>query len=209
MGIFSSDIVVQTLGEFLGTAMWLFLAQGAADATTRGLGYGGIAILGTSFAFGISLMVVGWAFFRISGSHFNPAISLMACITGNLSVIKMITYCFAQFLGALVGVGIARAVTPRGEKILNVNYIMNDEPIARAFFLEFFLTMILALVYYLTVYEKSRGTFMAAFPYGLTYFSCHMFATRYTNAALNPARAFAASVVAHSFSREHWVFWFG
>ncbi|KAF9116002.1 hypothetical protein BGX27_005439 [Mortierella sp. AM989] len=203
------DILVQSIGEFLGTAMYLFLAIGGADSITRGLGYGGLAILGTSFAFGISLIVVAWAFFRISGSHFNPAVSLMACITGNLSVVKFACYFMAQILGGMAGVGLARGVTSRHEKTLQVNYIMNNESIARAFFLEFFLTMILCLVYYLCVYEKNRGTFMAAFPYGITLFSCHLFATRYTNASINPARAFAASVAAGSFSKEHWVFWFG
>ncbi|KAF9439332.1 hypothetical protein BGZ76_003862 [Entomortierella beljakovae] len=208
MGLIGKDVVVQSIGEFFGTAMYLYLAIGGADTVTRGLGYGGIAILGTSFAFGISLMVVCWGFFRISGGHFNPAVSLMACITGNLTVVKFICYFFAQILGALLGVGLARGTTSRNEQILNVNYIMNDQSIARAFFLEFWLSMIVCLVYYMCVYEKNIGTFMAAFPYGLAMFNCHLFATRYTNAALNPARAFATSVVAHSFSREFWVFWF-
>ncbi|KAF9351287.1 hypothetical protein BGX26_010663 [Mortierella sp. AD094] len=189
--------------------MFLYLAVGGADSVTRGLGYGGIGILGTSLAFGISLIVVAWAFFRISGSHFNPAVSLMACITGNISITKFICFVFAQFLGGMVSLAFNRITTSAAEDILQINYIMNDESIARAFFLEFFLTMILTFVYYMCVYEKSRGTFISAFPYGITLFSCHLFATRYTNASLNPARAFAASIVARSFSREHWVFWFG
>lgn len=34
------------------------------------------AILGVAFAFGVGLMVTAWGFGRISGAHFNPAITL-------------------------------------------------------------------------------------------------------------------------------------
>jgi glycerol uptake facilitator-like aquaporin len=61
----------------------------------------------------------------------------------------------------------------------------------------------------MVVHEKNRSTFMSALPYGLTMFSCHLFATRYTNAAINPARAFASSVVARNFTRDHWIYWLG
>lgn len=86
---------------------------------------------------------------------------------------------------------------------------MFGESIVRGFFLECFLTMILCFVYHMSVHEKNRSTFLAALPYGLTLFSCHLFATRYTNAAINPARAFGASVVARSFPTHHWIYWFG
>lgn len=86
---------------------------------------------------------------------------------------------------------------------------MNGQSLARGFFLEFFLTAILCFVYHMVVHEKNRSTFMSALPYGLALFSCTLFAARYTNAAINPARAFATSVVARQFTRDHWIYWFG
>ncbi|KAF9940476.1 hypothetical protein BGZ67_007612 [Mortierella alpina] len=199
---------VQALAEFIGTAMFLYLAVGGADAVTRGdfSGY-----LATSFAFGIGLVVTAWAFFRISGSHFNPAISLSSLITGHITVPQFVLYFISQILGAMVGVALARGTTPstEGTGFGQVNALMNGESVARGFFLEFFLTTILCFVYHMTVHEKNRSTFMAALPYGLALFSCYLFATRYTNASINPARAFAVSVVARSFPRDHWIFWFG
>ena len=50
---------------------------------------------------------------------------------------------------------------------------------------------------------------MAPLPIGFTLFSCHLFATRYTNASINPARAFATSLVSREFTRDHWVYWIG
>ncbi|KAF9299845.1 hypothetical protein BGZ74_008589 [Mortierella antarctica] len=136
---------IQSLAEFIGTAMYLYLAVGGADA----------------------------------------------------------------LLGAMLGVALARGTTPSNEQIGQVNELMNGESIARGFFLEFFLTAILCFVYHMLVHEKNRSTFMAALPYGLAIFSCHLFATRYTNAAINPARAFATSVAARDFAPEHWFYWFG
>ncbi|KAF9411872.1 hypothetical protein BGZ94_001213 [Podila epigama] len=199
---------IQALAEFVGTAMYLYLAVGGADAVTRGVAEGA-GSLGTAFAFGIGLLVTAWAFFRISGAHFNPAITFSSLITGHITVPKAILYFISQLLGAMLGVAMARGTTPSSERIGQVNQLMNGQSIARGFFLEFFLTAILCFVYHMTVHEKNRSTFMAALPYGLAIFSCHLFATRYTNAAINPARAFATSVVARSFSREHWIYWFG
>ncbi|KAF9347952.1 hypothetical protein BGX34_002791 [Mortierella sp. NVP85] len=201
--------LIQSLAEFIGTAMFLYLAVGGADAVTQSVGMGP-NILGTAFAFGMALTVVAWAFFRISGAHFNPAISFSSLITGHISVPKFVLYFIAQLLGAMVGIALARGTTPSNEAIVGqVNTLMYGESIARGFFLEFFLTAILCFVYHMTVHEKNRSTFLAALPYGLTLFSCHLFATRYTNAAINPARAFGTSVAARSFAREHWIYWFG
>ena len=103
---------VQALAEFIGTAMFLYLAVGGADAVTRGEVSGYLA---TSFAFGIGLVVTAWAFFRVSGSHFNPAISLSSLITGHITVPQFVLYFIAQILGAMVGVALARGTTPSTE----------------------------------------------------------------------------------------------
>ncbi|KAF9295192.1 hypothetical protein BGZ88_002613 [Linnemannia elongata] len=199
---------LQSLAEFIGTAMYMYLAIGGADAVTRATN-GQSGGLGQAFAFGIALIVTAWAFFRISGAHFNPAISFSSLITGHLNIPKFIMYFIAQILGAMLGIALTRGTTPSSESIGQVNELANGQGIARGFFLEFFLTTILCFVYHMIVHEKNRSTFMSALPYGLAIFSCHLFAYRYTGAAINPARAFGTSVVARWFSRDHWIFWFG
>ncbi|KAG0265115.1 hypothetical protein BGZ95_003416 [Linnemannia exigua] len=199
---------IQSIAEFIGTAMYMYLAIGGADAVSRATG-GSAGGLGQAFAFGIALIVTAWAFFRISGAHFNPAISFSSLITGHLNIPRFIMYFISQLLGAMLGIALTRGTTPSDENIGQVNTLMNGQGIARGFFLEFFLTTILCFVYHMIVHEKNRSTFMSALPYGLAIFSCHLFAGRYTNAAINPARAFGTSVVARWFSRDHWIFWFG
>ncbi|KAF9324122.1 hypothetical protein BG006_000858, partial [Podila minutissima] len=201
---------IQALAEFIGTAMFMYLAIGGAHAVTHGAPQGlGFVLLGNAFAFGIALVVTAWAFFRISGSHFNPAITLSSLITGHINVPRAVLYFVSQLLGAMLGVALVRGTIPSNEYIGQVNAITHGESRARAFFLEFFLTTILCFVYHMIVHEKNRSTFMAALPYGFTIFSCHLFANRYTGASINPARAFATSVAARNFSSDHWIFWFG
>ncbi|KAF8937603.1 aquaporin-like protein [Dissophora ornata] len=202
-------LAVQSLGEFLGTCMFMYLAVGGANSVTQGVGTHGPAYLGEAFAFGISLLVSAWAFFRVSSSMFNPAVAFSSMIVGDISVLKFVMYFLSQVLGAMLGVALARGTTPPSANIQQVNELGAGISIARAFFLEFFVTMAICFVYHMSALEKGRGTFMMAFPYGFSVFSGHLFATRYTNAALNPAQAFAVSVVARSFSPQHWVFWFG
>ena len=61
----------------------------------------------------------------------------------------------------------------------------------------------------MTTEERCRSAHMAPLPIGFTLFSCHLFACRYTNASINPARAFATSVVSRNFSPNHWIYWIG
>ncbi|GAA6030351.1 hypothetical protein JCM8097_009063 [Rhodosporidiobolus ruineniae] len=71
------------IGEFVGTATFLFFALGATTvanipATSIAGTEGGVAapntsnLLYISLAFGFSLAVTVWIFFRISGGLFNP-----------------------------------------------------------------------------------------------------------------------------------------
>ncbi|KAF9313941.1 hypothetical protein BG003_004669 [Podila horticola] len=198
---------IPAIGELIGTAMFLYLAVGGADAVSRGASEG-TAILGVAFSFGVGLMVTAWGFGRISGAHFNPAITLANLIVVT-SIPKAILYFICQLLGALLGVAMARGVTPKTEALGQINHLMNGESIAKGFFLEFWLTCILCFVYLMTTEERNRSAPMAPLPIGFTLFSCHLFACRYTNASINPARAFATSVVSHHFTPNQWIYWLG
>lgn len=79
---------IAMVGEFVGTFLFLFFAfsatqvanAAAADADTAG---GSVTqapntanLLYISLAFGFSLAVNAWVFFRITGGLFNPAVSV-------------------------------------------------------------------------------------------------------------------------------------
>jgi hypothetical protein len=74
------NMFIVMLGEFVGTYLFLFFALAATQVansfpTVAGAGPNIAALLYISLAFGFSLAVNVWVFFRISGGLFNPAVS--------------------------------------------------------------------------------------------------------------------------------------
>jgi len=80
--------IIAMAGEFCGTFLFLFFAFSGtqvANAASAGANSGGDgslsqvpnagSLLYISLAFGFSLAVNAWIFFRISGGLFNPAVS--------------------------------------------------------------------------------------------------------------------------------------
>ena len=76
-------MLVSMLGEFVGTFLFLFFAFAATQVANnlRGSGPNIGVLLYISLAFGFSLAVNVWIFFRISGGLFNPAVSLFIFLT--------------------------------------------------------------------------------------------------------------------------------
>ena len=73
--------LIAMTGEFVGTFMFLFFAFSATQVANNGPGGGASpqgpdisVLLYISLAFGFSLAVNAWTFFRISGGLFNPAV---------------------------------------------------------------------------------------------------------------------------------------
>ena len=80
------NYVVAFIGEFVGTFMFLFFAfsatQVANTTTNASNASAGVSsapntsnLLFVALAFGFSLAVNAWVFFRITGGLFNPAVS--------------------------------------------------------------------------------------------------------------------------------------
>lgn len=71
------DHFIAMTGEFLGTVLFLWFAFGATQIanTVAAPGAGGLAqLFYISTAFGFSLAVSAWCFYRVSGGLFNPAV---------------------------------------------------------------------------------------------------------------------------------------
>ena len=116
---------VATVGEFVGTLMFLFFAFAATqvaniDTTTTGEtttnatpGFNPSKLLYISLSFGFSLMVNVWIFFRISGGLFNPAVSLRLHHGVEIDHESIIAHLFNQVTLALLvtgAIGLGRAL---------------------------------------------------------------------------------------------------
>ena len=92
-------------GEFFGTALLLAIVAGSGFmGETLGAGNSAVALLGNSIATGAGLYVLITLLGPVSGAHFNPVVSAMACKLGQLKVKQMLGYWACQFSGAIAGI---------------------------------------------------------------------------------------------------------
>jgi glycerol uptake facilitator-like aquaporin len=99
------------LSEFVGTAMLLAIIVGSGTMGERmAAGNDGIALLANSLATGCGLFVLILVCAPISGAHFNPLVSLMARVAGEIRSSTFFLFAIAQVVAALVGVALAHAM---------------------------------------------------------------------------------------------------
>ena len=96
--------------EALGTALLVATVVGSgimAETSTRDVA---LALLGNTIATGAMLVVLITILGPISGAHFNPAVSLVFAIKGNLAWRDMWFYGVAQIAGGVAGTIVAHAM---------------------------------------------------------------------------------------------------
>jgi glycerol uptake facilitator-like aquaporin len=94
--------------EALGTAALLVVVVGSGIMGERlAQGNAAIALLANSIATGCGLAVLIGVLGPVSGAHFNPAVSLVAAIDGDLSWGDALAYAAVQVVMAILGVAVA------------------------------------------------------------------------------------------------------
>src|SRR5262245_24054711 len=84
--------------EFIGT-FWLVLG-GCGSAV---LASAQIGLLGVSFAFGLTVLTMAFAFGSISGCHLSPAVTIGMLAAGRFKREDVAPYIVAQLLGGIAG----------------------------------------------------------------------------------------------------------
>ncbi|KAK0334551.1 Aquaporin-1 [Friedmanniomyces endolithicus] len=217
---------IAMVGELVGTFLFLFFAfaatqvanAAAAAANANGNGAqtsnGGISqspnastLLYISLAFGFSLAVNAWVFFRITGGLFNPAVTLALALIGAVPWIRAGLVFIAQILGSIAASAVVLGLFPGS---LNVaTNLGGGTTIVQGLFIEMFLTAMLVFTILMLAAEKHKGTFLAPIGIGLALFVAEMAGVYYTGGSLNPARSFGVNVILGSFPGYHWIYWLG
>jgi glycerol uptake facilitator-like aquaporin len=99
------QISKRLVAEALGTALLLATVVGSGIMAEKLAGGNvAIALLGNTIPTGAILVVLITVFGPISGAHFNPAVSLVFALRGELSWTVIGPYVVAQIIGGIVGV---------------------------------------------------------------------------------------------------------
>ncbi|MDP3083130.1 MAG: MIP/aquaporin family protein [Rubrivivax sp.] len=105
------DLRRRLLAEALGSALLLATVIGSGIMAERlSAGHGAIALLANTLATIGGLYILIEVFGPVSGGHFNPAVSAVMALRGELAKSALLPYIGSQLVGAMLGAWLAHAM---------------------------------------------------------------------------------------------------
>lgn len=201
------------LAEAVGTMVLVLMGCGVAVS----LGCDSVnnipAVVGTAFAFGLSVVAMAYTIGGISGCHINPAITLGCLLTGRMSGKDAAGYMVAQVIGAFVGSAILCLLLQDAPGIngasMGANTLQPNVGWMAGLIAEIVFTCVFVLVV-LGATSKTNGATnnFAGLAIGLSLVLVHLVCIRYTGTSVNPARSIAPAVFAEGSValQQLWIF---
>jgi glycerol uptake facilitator-like aquaporin len=96
--------------ELLGSAVLVMTVIGSGEMATNLSSDTGVQLLINSLSTAAILYALITLLADLSGAHFNPLVTLILAFKREMKVAETLRYIFAQFIGALIGAGLANLV---------------------------------------------------------------------------------------------------
>ena len=183
------------LAELVGTMVLVLMGCGVAVSLSCSPA-DAASVIGTSFAFGLSVVAMAYAIGGISGCHINPAITLGVWLSKRMSGKDAAMYMLFQVIGAFVGSAILWLLTSNVEGLAGTgaNAAQEGVSVCGALIAEIVFTFVFVLVVLGTTDSKKGAGNLAGLAIGLTLVLVHLVCIRYTGTSVNPARSIAPAV---------------
>lgn len=191
------------VAELLGTFLLVFFGAGAvvitlmlvSGGTTPNLFNIGLSMadwLGINIVFGISISVGIYAFARISGAHFNPAITIALWSIRKFPTRDVAPYIIAQLIGAtLASLIFALCIGPQAVALkLGATVPFYGIGYFNAMLVEAVGTFLLMLAVMATAVDKKATPGFAGLIIGLSVTASLTLISNITGGSINPARTF-------------------
>lgn len=179
--------------ELIGTFFIIFF--GISSIIVENVRRNTIEQLGIALSFSITFIIVATLFYRISGAHFNPAITFSSFITGKLKIKEFIVYISSQFAGGLLAGFILLILFVRNANLGGVNIeegIIASRfeigPIAFIILIEFIAAFLLMLTYAFCFSRLQSSNLLLPILAGSIYFIFIVIFHKLEGAGLNPVR---------------------
>lgn len=191
------------ISEFIGTFVLVLFACGVA-AVTGCSSKADAAYILTALAFGGVIVAMAYSIGNISGCHINPAVSIAVWINKGITTLEFIGYIVSQFLGAIAGAAVLRALIGT-EKGLGGNGLYKDS-IGLSILVEVILTFVFVLAV-LGATSKIENSSVAGLVIGGSLTLVHLLGIYFTGTSVNPARSFGpALLLGGDYLKNVWVF---
>jgi glycerol uptake facilitator-like aquaporin len=175
--------------EFLGSLVLTVAIVGSGHMAFDLAADNGVMLFINALATAVGLAVVIRLGMKVSGSHFNPAVSLVMLILKKITPKVFVFYIFAQITGAIFGALLANQLFNR--KILAQSEILRDG--SNLFISEIFATLV--LVWIILRFPKRDDLISIYVPiwiFGAIIFTS---STAFANPAITIGRVFTSSIV--------------
>ncbi|XP_048507781.1 aquaporin AQPAe.a-like isoform X2 [Athalia rosae] len=209
------ETLLTGLAELVGTAILVFIGcmgcvGSLADPPSQ---------LQISLTFGFAVTCVIQLIGHISIAHINPAVTICSMILGLKSLPTGVIYMVGQVLGAVIGYGMLKVVTPSdllhagGDGSSSTSFCMTmvstKLTLVQGLLTETVATGILIFLCCASWDPRNeKNSDSTALKFGLTVAALAMAATPYTGCSMNPARSFGPALWNNEWT-GHWVYWLG
>lgn len=175
--------------EFLGTAILAVGIVGSGHMLTSLGAANGLELFVNALATAIALAMAIRIGMKISGSHFNPAVSLVMLLLKKIEFKIFLLYVVAQTLGAIIGTILANFMF--NQQVLAQSEISRDG--SNLFLSEIFATMVLLWI----ILRFPKRDDLVAIYVPLWIFGAILFtsSTSFANPAITVGRVFTSSIV--------------
>lgn len=194
--------------EFIGTFGLVFIGAGSVVVNEAS---GTLGLPGVALAHATVLAVMVTALMRISGAHFNPAVTLGLWLTNKIEASDAGLYVVTQLIAAVVAALLIKELLPAvaGEASgYGTPRIAGDVNIIQAILIEAILTFFLVSAVFGTAVSSEAPSGIGGFGIGLVLLFDMLVGGPLTGAAMNPARAFGPALVAGEWVGQG-AFWIG
>lgn len=194
--------------EFIGTFGLVFIGAGSVVVNEAS---GALGLLGIALAHGVVLSVMVTALMRISGAHFNPAVTFGLWLANKIEAKDAGFYVLTQLVAAVVAALLVKTLLPSvaGEITgYGVPRIASDVDLIQAILLEAILTFFLVSAVFGTAVSPEAPSGIGGFGIGLVLLFDILVGGPLTGAAVNPARAFGPAAIANDWVGQG-AYWIG
>ncbi len=200
--------------EFIGT-LWLVLGGCGSAVLAAAYPELGIGFVGVSLAFGLTVMTMAYAVGRISGGHFNPAVTIGLTVGGHFDRAMILPYMGAQVLGGLTGAGLLYLIASGKPGFELGTFAANGYgahspggySLLSALVTEVVMTFMFILIILGSTHKKSPRE-LAGIAIGLGLTLIHLISIPVTNTSVNPARSTSQAIFVGGWALgQLWLFW--